>query len=184
MTQSKSDADAESSALFRKAVTNTKKLNSDTVEPHRRKPPPRKLRRGDDFDAVDENVMERPHASGQTSSSGDTYRRNGVQERMLKKLRRGQFPVVDEVDLHGLRVEEARRHLARFIAGHRRAQMSCVRVIHGKGLSSPGREPVLKPLTRQWLQNHPRVLAFVPAALNDGGSGALYVLLRGSGEDH
>ena len=84
----------------------------------------------------------------------------------------------DELDLHGLTVREAGLRLGDFLADARGRRLGCVRIIHGKGLSSPGRSPVLKPQVARWLRAHEGVLAFTPARREEGGDGALYVLLR------
>ena len=113
-----------------------------------------------------------------TAEGADHYHRPGVQHKLLRKLRRGQLLPDDEIDLHGLTVAEARLRLADFLlrAGGRR--LRCVRVIHGKGFSSPGMRPVLKPAVRAWLRQDVRVLAYATAQAHDGGGGAVYVLLR------
>ncbi len=101
--------------------------------------------------------------------------------RLLRKLRRGEFAVQEDLDLHGFTEAEARRELDLFLREASRLGYSCVRVIHGKGRNSPGREPVLRRKVPEWLSHHrnqPYVAAFASAHRKDGGSGALYVLLR------
>ena len=122
-------------------------------------------------DAPDERDEDR-------AEGADHDPRPGVQHKLLRKLRRGQLPPDDDIDLHGLTVAEARLRLADFLlhAGGRR--LRCVRVIHGKGFSSPGMRPVLKPAVRAWLRQDDRVLAYATALPRDGGGGAVYVLLR------
>jgi DNA-nicking Smr family endonuclease len=93
-------------------------------------------------------------------------------------LRGGHWVVQSELDLHGLRVDEAREALARFLAEVRRRGDRCVRIIHGKGLRSRNREPVLKSKVRGWLRQRDEVLAFVEARPIAGGSGAVVVLLK------
>lgn len=107
------------------------------------------------------------------------FRRPGIGPDVLRRLRRGHWSIRAEVDLHGLRRDAARETLAEFIRESTRLGLRCVRVVHGKGLSSPGREPVLKPLVRRWLVQKEEVLAFCQARPCDGGAGALVVLLRG-----
>jgi DNA-nicking Smr family endonuclease len=107
-----------------------------------------------------------------------TYRQDGIGLDVVRKLRRGGWVIQAEVDLHGLRTEEAREHLAQFVRDAVARRMRCVRVVHGKGLGSPGREPVLKAKVRGWLVQKTVVLAFVQARAAEGGSGALIVLLK------
>lgn len=101
--------------------------------------------------------------------------------RLLKKLRRGEFSVQESLDLHGFTQKEARRELDLFLRESAKLGYSCVRIVHGKGRNSPGRESVLKQKVPTWLmhrRNRPYVAAFTSARLGDGGSGALYVLLK------
>ena len=93
-------------------------------------------------------------------------------------LRRGVWAIQAQLDLHGLRRDEARERLAGFLRESGRAGLRCVRVIHGKGNGSPGREPVLKGKVRSWLVQKSEVIAFAQARAQDGGHGALLVLLR------
>jgi DNA-nicking Smr family endonuclease len=107
-----------------------------------------------------------------------SFRRPGVRDQTLRHLRRGRFPVEDELDLHGLSQVAARDQLADFIASSRHAGLRCVRVVHGKGYRSGARGPVLKIAVNTWLKRHADVLAFTSARAIDGGTGAVYVLLR------
>src|SRR5690606_29180734 len=106
------------------------------------------------------------------------FRRPHVPEAILSKLRRGHYAVDAEIDLHGLTALEAKGALREFIAESIERRMTCVRVIHGKGRRSGPRGPVLKNVVNHWLQRSNDVLAFGSARSVDGGSGAVYVLLR------
>jgi len=158
-------------------------------EPHRQRvlhprvpPPPEPLQRqaderqvllqalSDDFDV--ESLLE--------TDDSLSYRRPEISTEVLKKLRRGHWSLQAQIDLHGLRREQAREALGRFIAEANQRGLRCVRVVHGKGNGSPGREPVLKSRVRRWLVQKAEVLAFVQARASDGGAGALMVLLTGS----
>ncbi|MCL2074915.1 MAG: Smr/MutS family protein [Betaproteobacteria bacterium] len=108
----------------------------------------------------------------------DVFLAHGVSRRTLSDLRRGRWVIQAELDLHGATREEARILLNDFLDECKKRGLRCLRVIHGKGRSSPGGQPVLRPLTRQWLTRHALTLAFCPARPCDGGSGALLVLLR------
>jgi DNA-nicking Smr family endonuclease len=109
-----------------------------------------------------------------------SFRRRGVGPEVVRKLRRGVWAIQAQLDLHGLRREEARERLAAFLRASVRDGLRCVRVIHGKGNGSPGREPVLKGKVRSWLVQKSEVIAFAQARAQDGGHGALLVLLRPS----
>ena len=108
-----------------------------------------------------------------------SYRREGIGHDVLARLRRGQWSIQRQLDLHGLRRDAARDVLAAFIRRAERDGLRCVRVIHGKGNGSPGREPVLKDKVKRWLVQKDQVIAFTQASAADGGHGALLVLLRG-----
>jgi DNA-nicking Smr family endonuclease len=107
-----------------------------------------------------------------------SFRRPGVRTQTLRHLRRGLFPVEDQLDLHGLNQSAARDSLAEFIEQSRSAGYRCVRIVHGKGYRSGARGPILKIAVNSWLKRHGDVMAFASARTIDGGTGALYVLLR------
>ncbi|TFY99741.1 Smr/MutS family protein [Ramlibacter rhizophilus] len=107
-----------------------------------------------------------------------SFRRPGVGPDVTRKLRRGDWSIQREIDLHGLRREAAREALSEFIREAFRLGLRCVRVVHGKGLGSPGKAPVLKGKVHGWLVQKNEVMAFVQARAAEGGAGALVVLLR------
>jgi DNA-nicking Smr family endonuclease len=107
-----------------------------------------------------------------------SYRRPGLGADVMRKLREGHWSIQKHIDLHGLRVDEAREALGHFVRESHQLGLRCVRVVHGKGLGSPGRTPVLKARVLRWLVQKKEVLAFVQARPADGGAGALVVLLR------
>ena len=109
-----------------------------------------------------------------------SYRAPGIGMDVLAKLRRGDWAVQAQLDLHGHRVEEARAETAAFIRHATDHGLRCVRVVHGKGLGSKDRQPVLKSKVRSWLVQKQEVLAFVAGRRTEGGNGALVVLLRAS----
>ncbi|CAG0982741.1 putative DNA endonuclease SmrA [Burkholderiales bacterium] len=116
---------------------------------------------------------------GQEIEGEQTFLRSGLGPDVLTRLRRGHWSVQAEVDLHGHDSEQARDALADFLVAARAAGLRCVRVIHGKGLTSPNREPVLKGKVRRWLAHWDDVLAYCEAPRHAGGGGAVVVLLRG-----
>ena len=107
-----------------------------------------------------------------------SFRRPGIGLDVTHKLRGGHWSIQRQLDLHGLRSDEAREALGQFIRLSHRTGLRCVRVVHGKGLGSPGRTPVLKAKVQRWLVQKKEVLAFVQARPADGGAGALVVLLQ------
>ncbi len=106
------------------------------------------------------------------------YLRNGLAQQTVKKLRRGHWVIQDELDLHGLTSVEAREMLVDFLNHCRKNGFRCIRIIHGKGLRSKNREPVLKTKIANWLMQRDEVLAFCQARQVDGGGGAVVVLLK------
>ena len=107
-----------------------------------------------------------------------SFRRPGIGTDVTHKLRGGQWSIQRQLDLHGLRVDEAREALGEFVRQAHKAGLRCLRIVHGKGLGSPGKSPVLKSRVQRWLVQKSEVLAFVQARPMDGGAGALVVLLK------
>ena len=106
-----------------------------------------------------------------------SFRRPGIGTDVTARLRKGDWSIQAQVDLHGLRSDEARETLGGFIRNAYKQGLRCVRVVHGKGLGSPGKQPVLKTKTQRWLIQKNEVIAFVQAKPAEGGAGALVVLL-------
>jgi DNA-nicking Smr family endonuclease len=124
----------------------------------------------DDFDV--ESLLDTDQAL--------SYARSGVGQDVVRKLRKGHWVIQDQIDLHGYRRDEARESLAEFLKKAGRRGLRCVRIIHGKGLGSVNKEPVLKNMVHRWLVQKDEVIAFCVARASDGGAGALVVLLKGS----
>ena len=114
------------------------------------------------------------------TDDGLSFRRPGVGLDVVMRLRRGHWAIQAEIDLHGLRREEAREQLAAFVRSAGQRGLRCLRVVHGKGLGSPGKQPVLKAKVQRWLGQSAEVIAFTQASGPLGGAGALIVLLVGS----
>jgi DNA-nicking Smr family endonuclease len=135
--------------------------------------------------AVRTRARPAPVALGPISSDGSVesgeelaFVRSGYSPAMLRKLRRGHWVVEDSVDLHGLNRAQAATAVREFLTGARARRLGCVRIVHGKGLGSRNREPVLKKKVYHWLKLRDEVLAFTPAPAAQGGAGALLVLLK------
>lgn len=128
--------------------------------------------------AVIAELLAGPEPDYFESGEALSYKAEGVQDRVLRQLRRGGFRLDGELDLHGLNREKARAAVAEFLAECRDLDRRCVRIIHGKGNGSPNTGPVLKRQLDGWLRKLRDVLAFCSARPEDGGSGAIYVLLR------
>lgn len=170
--------DESETSLFRDAVSGIKPLTPQHHAPATQLPPPRPRQLEADNAAVLRELLAEPAL--ETLESGDTlaYRANGVQDGVFRKLRRGQYRIEKELDLHGLNRDKAREVVTRFLAYCHDHDLRCVRIIHGKGNGSPNSGPVLKTALDSWLRRRQDVVAFCSARPADGGTGALYVLLR------
>jgi DNA-nicking Smr family endonuclease len=173
--------DTSDTALFRAAVVDARPL----PDPGRVAPPPPRVRplplqRWADDRAVlsdslsDHVTWEFDNQTGEQAA----FKRDGVSPLVFRRLRRGHWILQGEIDLHGMTRDEARVHLAAFLSECLRRGARCIRVVHGKGLRSRNREPVLKAKVAQWLAQRDEVLAFCEAAPRDGGAGAMFVLLK------
>ena len=107
-----------------------------------------------------------------------SFCRDGIQKNVFKKLRSGGYRISDELDLHGSSIKQAKEILVYYLQEAAQFEGCCIRIIHGKGLSSGKQKSVLKTYINHWLSEHERVLAFHSAKIRDGGTGAVYVLLR------
>jgi len=165
---------------FAKAMQGVKRLRpvERATEPKRPKPRARNSRTAR-AELLAESLSN-PDLSDSIEQLGEeiAFRRPGLSEKIFRQLRRGRFSIEAEADLHGMTVPEARLLLREFISESTEYGLGCVRVIHGKGLGSGPGGPVLKGNVQRWLTQWDEVLAFVTALARDGGSGAVYVLLR------
>jgi DNA-nicking Smr family endonuclease len=167
-----SDQSKDDEAAFREAMAGVRKLEHDQKDPFQRRRRPVPLPRPEEQEAevLRDLAIETPEFL--------EFRRGGVQTRVFADLRRGVIAPEATLDLHGMRVVEARGALARFLSQSLRAGRRCVRIVHGKGRRSDDTQPVLKQKTNQWLRQYDEVLSFCSAPRWDGGTGAAYVLLK------
>ncbi len=173
MSQRLPDAERQ---LFRAEVRDTEPLALALPEPWRRRPPPCPI--AQPLDALaDEEVDSVTEAQVETHEYL-LYAKPGVQKRVLADLQRGAIPRELELDLHGLTVVFAAQLCKEFLADCIQHRVRCAHIIHGKGYGSEERQPVLKRKVNYWLRLRSDVLAFCSATPRDGGTGALYVLLR------
>jgi DNA-nicking Smr family endonuclease len=161
-------------------MSDAKPLRSETRAPDAAKKPKPKARfsRADRKDVLRESLQADIDATEESSGEGLRFHRASIGRRTMRKLARGNFSIQAEIDLHGMTVAEAKPRLADFLESCVRRGNLCVRIVHGKGLGSGTRGPVLKMSVNRWLRKWSHVLAFVSARQVDGGTGAVYVLLR------
>lgn len=172
---------AREAKLFLSEVADATPLpNTGRVITHTERPAPvPRQRERDDRAVLDESLSDEIDIERFLDTDDAlSWRREGIGADVVRRLRRGEWTVRSQIDLHGLRVDEARSALVNFLTEAIRNEWRCLRVIHGKGLGSPSREPVLKNKVRKWLAQRVEVLAFCQARPNDGGAGALIVLLQ------
>ena len=169
----------DDSDLFKRSVADAKPLRSGRRVPAtKKKPPPRaQFTRADEEAVLGESLEDDMDTMESANADSMRFRRPHVGKRTMRKLARGKFAVQAEIDLHGMTVAEARPRLADFIDYSIKQGLTCVRIVHGKGLGSGERGPVLKSAVSRWLRKWDSVLAFVSARQVDGGTGAVYVLL-------
>lgn len=169
---SDSDRPDDDDAAFQAAMADVAPIPGKRRDPYRRKlrPEPLNLPVGDE---AEDQLADLAIETGPFLE----FRRPGIQNRVFQDLQRGVIESQATLDLHGLRVREARTALLRFLGQSTAVRRRCVRIIHGKGRGSDAEQPILKQKTNQWLRQRDEVLAFVSAPRWDGGTGAVYVLL-------
>jgi DNA-nicking Smr family endonuclease len=177
MATRKDDNDED---LFRKATAGARPLRQDKVAPHKPKRKPVPQQRLRDQQEVVASLLSDDYLPDVETGEELLFVRPGLQQRVLRKFRRGQYAIEAELDLHGRTANEARELLAAFLRDARAHGRRCVRIIHGKGLGSAGKLPVLKVKVNTWLRQKNEVLAYCSARPQDGGTGAVYVLLKRS----
>lgn len=174
--QGDSTKDGDDESLFQQEMSDVEPLKSDNKVKH--KPERKKIRvkhHHQDSAAIDD-VFSDAHV--EDCPDRLNFSRSGVQPATLKKLRQGKLPIDNNIDLHGLTIDEARDYLLEFLGECEIDGSRVLLIVHGKGYSSPGLKPKIKPMLNRWLKQLTSVLAFVSAQPADGGTGAVYVLLR------
>ena len=175
---------ADEETLLREALKGVAPI-ADPGKATLRRQPPRPIpvqRLRDDEQALQDSLSDpMPMEVGLETGDELVFLRNGLSNQILKKLRRGYWATQDHLDLHGLRTEEARTLLVSFLNDALKHGLRCVRIVHGKGHRSRNAEPVLKRKIGNWLGQRDEVLAFVQARAEDGGGGAVMVLLKAKG---
>ena len=177
----KAPISADDVSLFRASMTDVTPLGrGKKVEHEQLLPPPIPTQRLlDDRETLRDSLSDHLPWDPATETGDElSYARNGIGLPTLRKLRRGHWVTQAELDLHGLTVAEARELLVEFLTLCARRGLRCVRIVHGKGLRSKNREPVLKQKVGRWLMQRDEILAFCQARQADGGGGAVVVLLK------
>lgn len=171
---------ADDMALFRDAIGDVKPVNTNNRRsPDGPKPAPRVNAQVRDNRDVMAHLLD-DFSDHDFLETGDhlAWTAPGLQRSELRKLKSGKHAIQAELDLHGLTREQAKSEVATFIEESRKRDQRCIRIIHGRGRKRAEKAPVLKPAVDGWLRHHKQVLAYCSARENDGGTGAVYVLLR------
>ena len=171
----------DDTSLFHEAVKGARPLETEAriqKKPKKPKPIPQQFIRDEQQALVDSLSDDYIPAHEMESGEELLYLREGQSPSILNKLRRGFWVVQAQIDLHGLVSDEARLYVAEFLSSCKKRNIRCVRIVHGKGLGSRNREPVLKHKLRSWLMQKDEVIAYAQAKPEDGGSGAVIVLLK------
>ena len=166
--------------LFQRAMSGAKPLETEErVAGSSRKPKPKaRFSRADEQAVLTESLQSDIDDIEQSSGDGLRFKRASVSRTTMRMLTRGSYAIQAEIDLHGMTVAEAKPRLEKFIQRCVGNDKLCIRVVHGKGMGSGERGPVLKNGVNRWLRHWDSVLAFVSARQVDGGTGAVYVLLK------
>lgn len=178
MRKKSKHSNSDDTALFRDTIGDVRPVSGGRRLPEKPQPRPHaKFSRADDRAARDEMLTGGPEPHEMETGEELAFHRPQVTRKILRQLRRGNFSIQEEIDLHGMTLLEARGALHDFIRECHAMRLGCVRVIHGKGLGSGQRGPVLKAGVDGWLRRWDEVAAFCSAQPKDGGTGAAYVLL-------
>jgi DNA-nicking Smr family endonuclease len=164
---------------FKQAMEGTVEIHQDRVEPWKRRHRHHQQERHQLQAEPDESCWQEHFSENEIKTEDELkFYRPGIQQRLFRDLRRGRIRSELELDLHGFTANHARQTLEQFLGDCRQRKLRCARIIHGKGYGSKGQQPVLKQKLNIWLRQHRDVLAFCSATPQDGGTGAVYVLLR------
>lgn len=175
----KPDISDDDKQLFREAIGEVKKVIYDKHDPVRKAVTPRPKQLEKDEKAVMAELTTHTWDPADIETGEELlYLHPGLRPSLLRKLRRGQFSLQDEFDLHGMNVDTARKVVHEFLEYAQKRNYGCVKIIHGKGLRSRSGGPKLKAMTDHVLRRHPAVMAFASAKAVQGGTGAVLVLLR------
>ena len=174
---------AEDQQFFRDEIADVRPLTSEErIESVKKSPSARKIYNQDNIESAQHTGMEMfsDPVDLRDAEIEDVlfFARSGIQQKVHKKLRRGEYPIEDELDLHGYTVAEAKIAIIDFIIDCKKQHKRYVRIIHGKGYRSEQKIPILKTHVAYWLPQHNDVMAFSSARPADGGTGALYVILK------
>jgi len=175
--------DDEDKNIFQEAVKNVKplKIKSNTIEPSASKPKPKPIAKKfleDEKKALLDSLSDDYIYEDGDLENGLLFLRSGHSPDIIKKLKKGYWVVQGSIDLHGMISQEAKSYIIDYIQECKKRHLRCIRIIHGKGIGSKNKEPVLRNKVKNWLAQKDEVIAYAQAPKHDGGSGAVVVLLK------
>lgn len=172
------DIPESDSNLFRKTVGKVKRIENDQIF-HTREKSSTTLTSRWRHTHFNNDIDQHPSPGSDIGIADKLYfKRPGIQQKIMEKLRKGRVRIENQIDLHGMTVVVAEKSLNSFLESCLQSNYRCIRIIHGKGTGSANRKPVIKNRVNDWLRMNRNILAFCSAKANDGGTGAIYVLLR------
>jgi len=168
------------SDIFQQAIKGVRPMKNDRIDLYANPENscPFKDKNNYDDAAIQLNISDQSETRDVSGEEFIFFARSGLQFKTQKQLRQGKIPVEDHLDLHGFSIEEARESLLEFIDFAQKQQIRCIRLVHGKGYRADTSRPVLKNMINRWLRQHPAILGFSSAQARDGGTGAIYILLK------
>ena len=179
MSKKSKFSNSDDTTLFRDMIGDVQPIRGGRRLPERPRPKPEaRFSERDDADVLEEMFNGAPEPDDVEAGEVIEYHRPHVTRKVLRQLRRGNYAIQEEIDLHGMTLDQARSALRQFIRECHAMRLGCVRVVHGKGLGSGHRGPVLKSGVNRWLRRWDEVVAFCSARPRDGGHGAVYVLIK------
>jgi len=178
-TKDSKHSNSQSNTLFRSAVSDTRPIKQRERDQSKPRTPVAK-RDSQKHEQQDSTSTDLEQYAPTTTSPAEklNFQRGSVSRQNMRDLRRGKYPIAKEIDLHGMTSADALKELRKFIGHCSRNRLNCIRVVHGKGLGSGSRGPVIKAGVKNWLRQWDEVLAYCSALDRDGGTGAVYVLLK------
>jgi len=165
---------------FQDAIKGAKPLKNDRIDLYAHNRNTRPFQDQNDYSQTPPNspLSDAWETTNVSAEEFIFFARSGVQLKRQKQLRQGKVTIEDQHDLHGLTIDHAREDLQAFIQFAQQHQMRCVLLVHGKGYRANSEQPILKNKVNSWLRQHPDVLAFSSAQPKDGGTGAVYILIK------
>ncbi|MCU7835544.1 MAG: Smr/MutS family protein [gamma proteobacterium symbiont of Taylorina sp.] len=171
---------SDKSNIFQNKIKGVRPMKNDRIDLYANPENTRPFKDNNNYadDNAQSSISDQLEITGVGGEEFIFFARSGLQLKTQKQLRQGKIPVDDHLDLHGLTISEARETLLEFIDFAQKQQIRCIRLVHGKGYRADTNKPILKNMVNSWLRQHSAILGFSSTQAKDGGTGALYILLK------